>query len=69
MKKYPWDELDDVDFSMSWPEISNAFMLRYHLTKRSLIDQFFAAKLWRMACIASWLVSAVLVYCLVVVSL
>jgi len=66
--KYPWDDDKQIDWSKSWQEITVDYQDKYFKANKSLIDYYFTSKLWKMGCIAGWVIALTFAYCLFVVT-
>jgi hypothetical protein len=68
MKKYPWEQETEIDWDAEWPEIANQYADRYYDATSKLISHYFRAEYLRASSIAGWSMSAILFFCLVVIS-
>lgn len=68
MKKYPWEYKEEIDFKKSWPDIASQYMERSHDITKKFIDFYFRVEVMKIACYAGWYMSAILGFCLLVVT-
>lgn len=68
MKKYPWDDEVEMDWSQDWQGILSQYQDRYFNAKDKLIGEYFRAERFKICCITGWSFAAILFYCLVAVS-
>lgn len=68
MKKYPWDNYPETDWSKSWSEIAEQYQAKYFKAYEDLIDCYFISKLWKAGCITGWIIAGIFAYCLFEVS-
>lgn len=62
--QYPWDDDKKVDWSKPFNEVASDYMEKYYDVKMKLIDYYFLHRFWKVACIFSCAISALLLVCL-----
>lgn len=62
--KYPWEDYPRIDWTKSMSEIADQYQAKYFKAVEDLIDHYFISRLWKMGCIAGWIIAAILAYCL-----
>lgn len=68
MKKYPWSDNKEIDWEADPLSIANQYADRYYDATYKLIHHYFRAESLKVLCIAGWVLSAILFFCLAVVS-
>lgn len=66
--KYPWDDDIEIDWGAGWQDIALRYQDKFFQSKQRLIEYYFASKGWKAGCILGRTISALLAYCLFVVT-